>query len=120
MSTTLVVDDQPVIPRVLVRLVRLAGHAPAAAAGGEEALTFLQSHVPDLVLLDVMMPDMDGFAVLRAVRRDPRTARLRVVMFSALSADDVVARGRVEGADDFWVKGALDVQTLTTRLAAQL
>src|SRR5438045_653169 len=84
MANILIVDDQPDIRRVLVRLVRLAGHDPAAAAGGEEALSFLQSHVPDLILLDVMMPEVDGFAVLRAVRRDPRTARVRVVMFSAL------------------------------------
>jgi len=120
MANILIVDDQPDIRRVLVRLVRLAGHDPAAAGGGEEALGFLQSHVPDLILLDVMMPDVDGFAVLRAIRRGPQTARVRVVMFSALSADDVVARALREGADDFWVKGTLDVQTLTTRLAAQL
>jgi CheY-like chemotaxis protein len=120
MANILIVDDQPDIRRVLVRLVRLAGHDPSAAAGGEEALAALRSHLPDLVLLDVMMPDVDGFDVLRAIRRDPRTARLRVVMFSALSADEVVARAVREGADDFWVKGALDVQTLATRLAAQL
>src|SRR3954451_20659757 len=119
MASILIVDDQPDIRRVLVRLVRLAGHDPAAAGGGEEALSFLQSHVPDLVLLDVMMPDVDGFAVLRSIRRDPQTAHVRVVMFSALSADDVVSRALREGADDFWVKGALDVQTLTARVTNQ-
>jgi CheY-like chemotaxis protein len=120
MASILIVDDQADIRRVLTRLVRLAGHDALDLPGGPEALAHLARHVPDLILLDVMMPDVDGFDVLRAVRADPRTARVPVVMFSAVSAEEMIERARAEGANDYWIKGAISAESLCAGIAEHL
>jgi len=120
MASILIVDDQPDIRRVLARLVRLAGHDAVDLPGGPEALEHLARHVPDLILLDVMMPDVDGFDVLRVVRTDPRTARLPVIMFSAVSAEEMIERAFAEGANDYWIKGAISADSLCAGIAEHL
>jgi len=114
------VDAQADTRRVLPRLVRLAGHDALDLPGGPEALAHLARHVPDLILLDVMMPDVDGFDVLRSVRADPRTARVPVVMFSAVSAEELIERARAEGANDYWIKGAISAESLCAGIAEHL
>jgi CheY-like chemotaxis protein len=120
MASILIVDDQADIRRVLTRLVRLAGHDAVDLPGGPEALAHLARHIPDLILLDVMMPDVDGFDVLRSVRADPRTARVPVIMFSAVSGEDMIERARAEGANDYWIKGAISAESLCGGIAAHL
>ena len=120
MASILIVDDQADIRRVLTRLVRLAGHDAVDLPGGPEALAHLARHIPDLILLDVMMPDIDGFDVLRAVRADPRTARVPVVMFSAVSAEEMIERARAEGANDYWIKGAISAESLCAGIIEHL
>jgi CheY-like chemotaxis protein len=120
MASILIVDDQADIRRVLTRLVRMAGHDAVDLPGGPEALAHLARQVPDLILLDVMMPDVDGFDVLRAVRADPRTARVPVVMFSAVSAEEMIERARAEGANDYWIKGAISAESLCAGIMEHL
>jgi CheY-like chemotaxis protein len=96
MATILIIDDEPDVCQWLVGALRLAGHTPYAVHSGARALTLLQTLLVDLVVLDVMMPDMDGLDVLRAIRADARLAGQKVVLYSnvaALVTDDQSARG---------------------------
>src|SRR5205823_1062021 len=119
-ATILVVDDQMDACRALVRLLRHYGHDATCLPSGPDALTFLTQNIPDLLILDVMMPGMDGLDVLRVIRSDPRLQKLPVVLFSALSDPKFREYAINEGASDYWVKGAIDYARLDTHLAAYL
>ena len=111
-----VVDDQPDVSRAMVALLRQAGHRGTAFLSGEAALEQLRSDIPALMILDVMMPGLDGFAVLRAVRDDPRTANLPVIIFSAVSDPSRIAHAMARGATDYWIKASFDFSELESRI----
>lgn len=117
MATVLVVDDNPDICRALTKLVRRAGYEAEWIAGGTEAIEHLRTHVPDLVILDEMMPGVDGLAVLRTIRNDPRTASVPVVLFTAMFDQTFRDRALKTGANDVWIKGSFDLDELATELA---
>ncbi len=95
----LVVDDDPDIRRVAaLSLERLGGFRVVVAASAADALVATSVEVPDLVLLDVTMPDMDGPALLGALRAQEPTAKVPVVFFTAISSDAEVERLRALGA----------------------
>ena len=100
----LIVDDLPVNRRLLVELLDSNKYDLVEAAGGREALALAAEKPPDLVLLDVMMPGMDGFEVCRRLRADPTLREVPIVMLTAL--DDQASRiaGLEAGADDFSTK----------------
>lgn len=100
----LVVDDVPTNLKLLADLLAVKGYAVVTATGGREALIKVGSEHPDLVLLDVMMPDMNGYEVCRSLRANPATAMLPVVMVTALDAGDERVKGLEAGADDFLSK----------------
>jgi CheY-like chemotaxis protein len=87
---------------------------------GEAALAYLRLHLPKLVILDVMMPGMDGLEVLRQIRSDARTANLPVIMFTASSDDGHRAQAHGLNATDYWIKGAVDFADLERRVGAFL
>ena len=118
MAKVLLVDDQAEYCRPLVRLFQLAGHEARSVQDGEEALKYLGvADRPDVLLLDIMMPDMDGLEVLRQVRNDPRLSAVPIVMFTAVS-DPVLERHALEkGANDYVVKGRFDFGELSDRLS---
>ena len=104
MATILVVDDDPAL-RALIRLVLEAeGHEVADAPSGERALARVAENPPDLVLLDLMMPGMDGWRFLDELHLRGLRSHTRVVIVSALSDSETVARGRVRGAHAHIVK----------------
>ena len=100
-ETILVVDDDPDIARFVEVNLRSAGYDVAVAADGEEALEKANEMRPDLVLLDVMMPRIDGFEVAQRLRRNPQTQNTSIIMLTAkaLSTDKVL--GLTAGADDY-------------------
>jgi DNA-binding response OmpR family regulator len=100
----LIVDDEPEIGRILAMILRGAGFDAAAVGGGRAALERLAETPPDLVILDVTMPDLDGFETLRRIREAPATARLPVIMLTANTDDADRARAERLGADDFIAK----------------
>ena len=103
-ETILVVDDDPDIARFVEVNLRSAGYDVAVAGDGEEALEKAAELRPDLVLLDVMMPRIDGFEVAQRLRKNPQTANTSIIMLTAkaLSADKVT--GLQSGADDYIIK----------------
>ena len=100
----LVVDDDPDIARFVEVNLRSAGYSVTVAADGQEALDRASELHPDLVLLDVMMPRIDGFEVAQRLRRNPQTANTSIIMLTAkaLSTDKVL--GLTAGADDYIIK----------------
>ena len=120
MGLILIVDDQIDACRPLALLMKHMGHRGVCITSGEAALAYLKEHTPDLVILDVMMPGMDGMEVLRHVRGDPLTRDLPVVMFSAVSDPTFQEHARAKGANDYWVKASMQYDTLRARVAALL
>ncbi len=104
MTEILLVDDERTIRDSLSRLLREAGFAVRAAANGAAGVEAFRGRRPDLVLLDVMMPGMDGYAVCEAMRSADRETP--IVFLSALDAEDDQIRGLDAGADDYVSKTA--------------
>ncbi len=100
----LVVDDDPIIARLLEIELVAAGYEVQLAGDGETALDMAQARRPDLVLLDVMMPGMDGFEVARRMRADPRTVAVSIIMLTATGLSANRLEGLSAGADDYIVK----------------
>jgi class 3 adenylate cyclase/CheY-like chemotaxis protein len=100
----LVVDDTPLNVKLLADLLRATGYAVETAASGKEALEKVAAGAPDLVLLDVMMPEMSGYEVCARIRANPETAMLPVVMVTSLDPGEERVKGIEAGADDFLSK----------------
>ena len=100
----LVVDDEDDILQFLELVLREKGYEVVTAAGGQEALTRAQIEKPDLVLLDIMMPQMDGWEVLKLLRVDEETANIPVAMLSARTEAKDRVQGLQEGAVDYICK----------------
>src|SRR3954467_4764599 len=115
----LVVDVDPDIARFVEINMRLEGFEVRVARDGEEALRAITEAMPDLVLLDVMMPRIDGVEVCRRLRAAPTTSHLAIIMLTAksLSADKVV--GLTAGADDYLIK-PFDTLELVARVRSTM
>ena len=100
----LVVDDYPANVKLLQRNLQAAGYDTVVAYDGEEALAQVAAEQPDLVLLDIMMPKLNGFEVCRRLRADEATAVIPVIMVTALKETEDRIRGLEAGADDFLSK----------------
>lgn len=100
----LIADDEPNIVISLEFLLRREGFEVLVAVDGDEALARARAEKPDLVLLDVMMPKMNGFDVCQALRADPGLAGMRVLMLTAKGRDTEVSKGLGLGADAYVTK----------------
>ena len=120
MGRVLVVDDHEDIRRTLARLVNSCGHESVAASDGEEAIVSATENPPGLVIVDLMMPRVTGFDVLRALRSDPRTRAVPIVVFSALDDPEFIEQAMSLGANDYWVKGSFNVESLSSWLSYYL
>jgi PAS domain S-box-containing protein len=115
----LVVDDDAVTRHILFDYLTRAGYEPVTASSGEEALEKLKTLVPALVLLDLVLPDADGYEVLRNIRADERVRDVPVVVLTALEGDEEISRAFEEGADDFLHKPFRNAE-LVARIRGQL
>jgi class 3 adenylate cyclase len=115
----LVVDDNRVIRLLIARPLEQLGHRVAFAENGRQGLEMLRSQPPDLVLLDVEMPEMNGYQTLEAVRADPKLRDIPIVMMSSVDEIDSVARCVEMGAEDYLFK-PVNAVLLRARVAASL
>ena len=114
----LVADDDPINRQVLAELLK-PEYTVLLAKNGEQALERATRHAPDLVLLDVMMPDMDGFEVLRRLRAHPATAQMAVIFISGLDRPEDEANGLKAGAADYIAK-PINATVVMARVALHL
>jgi two-component system, OmpR family, response regulator len=125
-ASLLVVDDEPNIRELLSASLRFAGFRVSSAASGAEAVSAVARDRPDLVVLDVMLPDMDGFAVVRRLRDDPGAAtrgaerdRIPVIFLTAKDGVDDKISGLTAGGDDYVTK-PFSLEELIARIRAIL
>ena len=104
MPRILAVDDEPNIVRLIQVNLERQGYQVETANNGAQALEKIRASRPDLVVSDVMMPEMDGFELLRSIRADARLADLPVIMLTAKAQDVDVMRGYSGGADMYLTK----------------
>ena len=115
----LVVDDIEVNVRVLAEWLKSAHYVVSTAADGFEALAKIEAEQPDIVLLDVLLPGLDGFETCRRIKSDPTTEHIPVIMVTALSDVEDLVRGFEAGADDYVTKPIIGL-ALMARVSAQL
>lgn len=100
----LIVDDEPHVLRSLGFVLRRAGYAVLEARGGEEALELIMREHPELVFLDIMMPEMDGYEVCRRVKAEQTLADIHVVLLTAKGHEGDRRQGLAAGADEYMTK----------------
>jgi DNA-binding response OmpR family regulator len=103
-KTVLIVDDHPHIVRSLGFVIRRAGYRVLEARGGREALGLIRKERPDLVFLDIMMPELDGYEVCRTVKGDPDLAATYIIMLTARGQESDHQRSIEVGANDYMTK----------------
>lgn len=118
-ARTFVIDDNVNDVQLMRRVLERAGYEVASALSGEEGLKVLQESPPDCVLVDYRMPGMNGYEVCRAIKSDPRTESVPVLMLTGADATQNVVQGLDAGADDFVTKSA-DIDVIVARVRALL
>jgi len=103
-SKILIVDDEKEVAEVLYYLMQTNGFTPFKVHNGKDALEFIKHDKPDLVLLDVMMPEMDGFEVVKHLKSSPETSSIPVIMLTCLSDGQDFEKAIQLGADWYTTK----------------
>lgn len=116
MSTVMVVDDMAIFRDPIAASLRLVGHRTVCAANGREALALVRSERPDLILLDLAMPVMDGLAFLKALRADPHSSNTPVILLSAISDKQHIMQAAKLGAREYLLKSRFSLQELLERV----
>jgi DNA-binding response OmpR family regulator len=111
-----IVEDEPALLEMYKMKFTAEGYEVLTAANGVEGLKLIKESKPNLVLLDLMMPIMDGFQVLAELRKDPATAKTVVYIFSNLGQSSEIERGIAEGANGYFVKSSLTPTQLATEV----
>jgi CheY-like chemotaxis protein len=120
MSTILIVDDEPIIRQLAERILEHDGHTMLTAGNGREALEVMREKTPDLVLLDLQMPQMDGMTFLKLMRGNRDWAEVPVVIMSALADKTNVAQAGHLGVRDYLLKAGFSLKQMRTRLGKYL
>lgn len=115
----LIVDDVPANLDVIYRSLRAKGYQVLAATNGQNALEAAAQAQPDLILLDILMPDIDGYEVCRRLKADPETEDIPVIFVSGQDADGGTARGFEVGGVDYIMK-PVQLEELLSRVKTHL
>ena len=116
----LLAEDDRFLRKAAEATLRQRGFSVLTAADGEEALRVARSDAPDLILLDLIMPKMQGFEVLRILKEDPRLAPIPVIVLSNLGQERDVRQAMEAGAAAYYVKAGLTLQDLVKRVEEAL
>lgn len=112
MSTVMVVDDMPVIRETVAKLLKHEGFDAVCASNGREALDALRKSPPDLVLLDMMMPEMNGMEFLEKLRADPKFGNIPVIVMTAFSDDEWQRKAIQLGVSEYLVKARCSISQM--------
>jgi DNA-binding response OmpR family regulator len=116
MQRILVVEDDRFLRKAAEAALRRQGFTVLVASDGEEGLRVARSELPDLVLLDLIMPGLQGFEVLKLLKEEPATSAIPVIILSNLGQDSDVKKAMEAGAVDYLVKANLALDTLVARV----
>ena len=116
MSKIMVVEDDASLREIYSIRITAEGYDVVSAGDGEEALAMAVREKPDLILSDVMMPKISGFDMLDILRSTPETAKIKVIMMTALSAEDQRQRGERLGADRYLVKSQVGIEDVVNAI----
>ena len=109
----LIVEDNTELLELLRSYIRLAGYATATASNGLDALKKARSSPPDLIVLDLVLPELDGFAVCESLKKDPATAKTPIIMLTGLTSEFTRYAGLESGANEYVTKPANPQQLLS-------
>jgi len=112
----LVVEDDRFLRDLLVRKLETEGFRVLTAVEGKEALKKIKEELPQLVLLDLVLPGIDGFEVLRQAKEDPQTNKIPVIILSNLGQKEEVEKGLQLGADDYLIKAHLTPEEIVKKV----
>lgn len=115
-QTILIIEDEEILVKALEEQFKKAGFKTEAAFDGEQALESLKKSVPDLVLLDIILPKKDGFEVLKSIKENPDTQDIPVIMISNLGSDEDIKQSIKLGAADYYVKAQHPIYEITEKV----
>lgn len=117
MKKIIFIEDEPALQKALTAVLNNAGYEMVSALDGEIGLELIKKEKPDLVLLDLILPKMDGFQVLETIRKDPETARLPVMILSNLEENSDINRALELGATTYLLKTNYRLEDVVKKIA---
>lgn len=118
--TVLIIEDEAMLAEMYATKFAMEGFAVDKALDGAAGLAKIKDLQPDIVLLDIIMPKLDGFAVLKSIRADPALKQTPVILLTNLGQDDDIRKGKKLGADDYFVKANHSPQEVVDKVKAIL
>lgn len=116
----LIVEDEPMLADMYATKFSMEGFAVEKGGDGVEALAKARAVKPDIILLDIIMPKLDGFSVLKELKADAKLKSVPVILLTNLGQDDDVRKGKQLGADDYFVKANHSPQEIVEKVRALL
>ena len=115
-SKILVVEDDPFVSNLLIKNLLSAGYSVINAVDGQKALTMLETERPQVILLDLLLPGLDGFEVLKKIKANPETSKIPVFILSNLGSQDDINKALQLGATDYIIKANFTLTEIVERI----
>jgi DNA-binding response OmpR family regulator len=116
MAKILLIEDDPLIVKIYKTRLSADGYEVISADNGQDGLKLAMENPPNLIVLDIMMPKMDGFGVLEKLRTEENTKQVPILVYSNLGAEDEIQRARKLGATEFIVKANISPTEMVTKI----
>lgn len=117
MKKILIIEDDTFLNDLESKKLTSEGYSVANANSFEDAVTELEKNTPDIVLLDLMFPGIDGFAMLEKIKKDEKTKGVPVLVFSNLSSDSDMSRAKDLGAHEFFIKSNFTLDEIASKIS---
>jgi len=116
----LIIEDEPGFRLIYRSVLEAHGYGVMEAQNGSQGLEMVKKEKPDLVLLDLILPEMNGYKVLQKIREDKEIKHTPVIVFSVLGSDKDIQKGKEAGADDYRIKGENSPETILEKISTLL
>ncbi|MBI2042576.1 MAG: response regulator [Candidatus Nealsonbacteria bacterium] len=116
----LIIDDEEAVQKILISKLSGAGFEPLSAMDGKEGLKATKKERPDLILLDIVMPVMDGISYLKELKKDPEVKDIPILILTNLASDEMVQKSLEQGVTDYLVKADYTLDELVEKINEKL
>ncbi|HCS78279.1 TPA: response regulator [Patescibacteria group bacterium] len=120
MAKILFIEDDPLLVKIYSTRLSVDGYEVISAENGEDGLQIAETQAPDLIVLDIMMPRLDGFSVLEKLRQSEKTRNTPILVYSNLGQEDEIVRAKKMGATDFVIKANLSPTEMINKIKEHL